>query len=147
MPPEWNMTNSHETFDRPDDVKLGSEKSFGLVMAAAFGLIGAWQVWRGREWGWWALGLATAFLVLAFLAPRLLRPLNWLWFQFGLLLHKITNPLIMGLLFFVAVLPIGLLMRALGKRPLSLSYDPAAKSYWIERAPPGPSGESYKNQF
>ncbi len=141
------MSGSHETFDRPDDVKLGSEKGFGLVMAAAFGLIGGWQIWHGRDWGYWLLAIAAAFLLLAFAAPRLLRPLNWLWFQFGLLLHKITNPLIMGLLFFLTLLPIGLLMRMLGKRPLALDFEPAAESYWIKRSPPGPSGESYKKQF
>ncbi len=141
------MSNSHETFDRPDDVKVGSEKSFGLVMGIAFGLIGGWQVWHARNWGYWLLGIAAAFLLLAFVAPRLLRPLNWLWFQFGLMLHKVTNPLIMGLLFFIAMLPIGLLMRVLGKRPLALDFNPTAASYWVKREPAGPTGESYKKQF
>lgn len=141
------MSGSHETFDRPDDQKPGSEKGFGLVMAVAFSAIGGWQVWHGRDWGYLLLGIATTLLLLAFTAPHLLRSLNRLWFKFGLLLHMITNPLIMGLLFFLTLLPIGLLMRAFGKRPLALNFDPAAESYWIRRSPPGPSGESYKRQF
>jgi len=141
------MSGSHETFNRTDDVKPGSEKSFGLVMAVAFGVIGGWQVLHGREWGYLLLGIGAAFLLLVCTAPRMLRMLNRLWFQFGLLLHNISNPLIMGLLFFVTLLPIGLLMRMLGKRPLALTFDPAAESYWIMRLPPGPSGESYKKQF
>lgn len=138
---------SHETFDRPDDVKIGSERSFGLVFAVVFTLIGGWQIYRDHAWGWWLLGFAALFLLAAFAAPRLLRPLNRLWFRFGLLLHHIVNPLVMGLLFFGAILPIGLLMRALGKRPLHLSFQPGATSYWVPRQPPGPEPDSFKNQF
>lgn len=138
---------SHETFDRPDDVKIGSERSFGLVFAVVFALIGGWQVYRDRAWGWWLLGVAAAFLLAAFAAPQLLRPLNRLWFRFGLLLHHIVNPLVMGLLFFGAILPIGLLMRVLGKQPLPLSFEPGSASYWVPRRPPGPEPDSFKNQF
>jgi hypothetical protein len=65
----------------------------------------------------------------------------------ALLLAKITNPVIMGILFFLIVAPIGLLMRMAGKRPLPLGFDPAAPSYWIKRDPPGPLPGSMKNQF
>lgn len=138
---------SHETFDRPDDVKIGSERSFGLVFAVVFALIGGWQVYRDRTWGWWLLGLAALFLLAAAAAPALLRPLNRLWFRFGLLLHHIVNPLVLGLLFFGVIVPIGLLMRVLGKRPLHLSFQPDAASYWVPRQPPGPEPDSFKNQF
>lgn len=128
-------------------VQMGSERSFGIVFAVVFALIGLWPLKAGGDMRLWALGLAALFLVVAFVAPKLLRPLNLLWFKFGLLLHKIMTPLIMGLLFFLTVTPVGMLMRATGKDPMRLKRDPAAASYWISRAPPGPPPASMKNQF
>jgi large-conductance mechanosensitive channel len=87
------------------------------------------------------------FLAAASLAPRALKPLNRLWFLFGAFLHKIVSPLVMALLFFVTVTPIAILMRLAGKDPLRLKFDRAAKSYWIERTPPGPAPETMRNQF
>lgn len=129
------------------EVRMGSERSFGLVFTAVFALIGAWPLLGGAEPRIWALGAATAFLAVSLAMPRMLRPLNLLWFKFGLLLHKVVSPLIMGLLFFVTVTPIALIMRAAGKDPLRLKRDPGAESYWIPRRPPGPDGGSMKNQF
>jgi len=139
--------SGHEKFDRPDEVKLGSDRSFGLVFAAVFALVGGWQVWRGRDWGWWALTASAAFLTVAMVLPAALNPLNRLWFQFGMLLHRAVNPLILGLLFFGVVMPIGLLMRLLGKRPLNLDHDAQAASYWVRRDPPGPAPETFTKQF
>ena len=70
-----------------------------------------------------------------------------MWFQLGLLLHKVVNPIVMALVFFGTVLPTGLIMRALGKDPLRLKWQADANSYWIERRPPGPAPESMKDQF
>jgi len=95
----------------------------------------------------WASAVAAGFALVALLAPRLLRPLNQAWFRFGMLLHRVVSPLVMGLLFFVTVTPIGLLMRLTGKDPLRLRFDPAADSYWIDREPPGPPPDSMRNQF
>ena len=78
------------------------------------------------------------FLVVAVAAPRLLAPLNRLWYRFGLLLHRIVNPVVMGLLFYATVTPIALVMRLVGKDPLHRAFDPQARTYWIERSPPGP---------
>jgi len=76
---------------------------------------------------------------LALVAPRALKPLNILWFRFGLLLHAIITPVVLGLMFFTVITPLGWLMRAFGKRPLSLGFDRTATSYWIHRTPPGPA--------
>ncbi|AVM75643.1 SxtJ family membrane protein [Magnetospirillum gryphiswaldense] len=127
--------------------QMGSERSFGIVFAVVFALIGLWPLKAGGDMRLWALGLAALFLVVAFVAPKLLKPLNLLWFKFGLLLHKIMTPLIMGLLFFLTVTPVGMLMRATGKDPMRLKRDPDAASYWIDRDPPGPPPDSMKNQF
>jgi hypothetical protein len=130
-----------------NEVKIGSERSFGLVFAGFFALVGLWPLFGGETPRLWALGLGGVFLLLAFLAPKTLAPFNRLWFRFGLLLHKIVNPLVMALMFFVVIMPIGLLMRLVGKDPLRLRFDREAKSYWIPRDPPGPPPESLKNQF
>ena len=90
---------------------------------------------------------AGASTLAALAVPRLLAPANRLWMKFGLLLHRVTNPLIMGLLFYLTVTPTALIMRALGKDPLSLRLDPEARTYWIDRDPPGPSAESMTDQF
>lgn len=130
-----------------DDVTPGSERGFGLVFAAVFALVAVWPLIGGGAVRLWAAGAAGAFFALAFLAPCLLRPLNIVWFKFGLVLHKIVNPIVMGGIFFVTITPIALLMRAIGKDPLHRRPDPHADSYWIVRAPPGPDPESMKNQF
>lgn len=127
--------------------QMGSERSFGLVFAAVFLIIGAWPLKAGHDPRLWALGAAVAFLVIALAFPRALKPLNIVWFKFGMLLHHVMTPLIMGLLFFLTVTPVGLLMRATGKDPMRLKRDPKATSYWIDRAPPGPAPESMKTQF
>lgn len=137
----------HEDFKHDDDVKMGSERGFGLVFAVVFAIIGAWPLLDSVEPRWWAFAIAALFVIAAYIAPALLRPLNVLWFKFGLLLYKVVNPIVMGLLYYVTVVPIGLLMRAVGKDPLNRAFQPDAKSYWIVRDPPGPEPESMKNQF
>lgn len=136
-----------ETQGHSAPVQMGSERSFGLVFAVVFSVVALWPLKSGGELRLWALVTAAAFLVVSLAAPKLLKPLNLVWFKFGLLLHKIMSPLIMGLLFFVTVTPIGVLMRATGKDPMRLKRDPAATSYWITRDPPGPAPASMKNQF
>ena len=137
----------HEDLGRKDEVKGSSDRTFGLVFAVLFAVIGLWPLLGGDAVRIWSLGLAVAFLARALVAPGLLAPLNRLWMRFGLLLHKVVSPLVLGLMFYATVTPIGLIMRLLGKDPLGRGFDPAAKSYWIERDPPGPAPETMKNQF
>ena len=110
-------------------------------------MVSALSWWRGHAAWHWTLPLAALFLIVAYTYPQVLGPLNRLWLKFGLLLHKVVTPVILGLLFFVTITPIGLLARACGKDFLRLRLDRSAKSYWIERAPPGPPPQSMKNQF
>ncbi len=137
----------HEDLSREQEVKIGSERALGLVFAVVFAIVGLWPLLDGAEPRMWSLGVAAAFLALGLIVPKALRPLNIAWFKFGLLLHKIVNPLVMALLFFTAVTPVALIMRALGKDPLHRQFDKSAKTYWIERDPPGPAPETMKNQF
>lgn len=124
-----------------------SDRSFGLVMAGAFCIFAAINLWRGGLMWVWLLAAAAMFAIAALAAPAVLHPLNVAWHRIGLVLHKISSPIIMGLLFFLVITPIGLLMRALGKDMLRLRVDREAQSYWIRRDPPGPSGASMKEQF
>ncbi len=136
----------HEDLRREGEVKRGSDRSFGFVFAVVFLLVGLMPLRHGAAVRWWAVALALAFVLAALLAPRLLAPLNRLWARFGDLLHKVTTPLIMGLLFYGALTPFALLMRLAGKDPLQLKRKTAA-SYWIERNPPGPAPDSLNQAF
>ncbi len=139
---------THEDFSRADKTKLSSNRSFGFVIGGAFLLIGLAPLLHApHRPRWWAVVIAAIFAGCAQLRPELLKPLNALWLRFGLLLHKIISPVILGLLFYTTVLPVGLLMRAFGKDPMRLRKDPATASYWVLREPPGPSPESMTRQF
>ncbi|NKB57497.1 MAG: hypothetical protein GKS00_14320 [Alphaproteobacteria bacterium] len=138
---------AHESFRERETVKGSSNRSFGIVFATVFAILALWPLLRGADPRWWALGLAGLFLFAAIAFPKVLTPLNRLWMRFGLLLHRIVNPLVMALLFFLVVTPIALIMRLLGKRPLHLDVDSDATTYWIKRDPPGPSPETMKQQF
>ena len=140
-------TELHEDLIRSDKVESGSNRSFGIVFAVVFLIVGLWPLIDGGLLRWWAVIFTAVLAVVALAAPQLLAPFNRLWFLFGLLLHKIVSPIIMALIFFTTVTPIALIMRALGKRPLPLEFDPEAESYWIERDPPGPEPETMTRQF
>jgi hypothetical protein len=137
----------HETFDREDEVTGSSDRGFGFVFAGFFAIVAILRWWKGHGSAEWFAAAALAMLLIALVRPSLLAPFNRLWTKLALVLSKVMNPVIMGILFFLVVAPIGLLMRLFGKRPLALDLDPAAKSYWIERQPPGPLPGSMKNQF
>jgi Saxitoxin biosynthesis operon protein SxtJ len=137
----------HENLRREETVKLGSDRSFGIVFAVFCALVALLHGWLGKGtfWGW--LGAAALFAGFSLFYSRALRPLNVLWFKFGLLLHQVVSPVILGVLFFAVFVPIGWCMRLAGKRPLSLEYDAAARSYWIARTPPAPPPGSFDRQF
>lgn len=130
-------------------IKAPTERSFGVTFAVVFALIAAWQLFRhGVGVGAAAsAGLALGFLAAAFAAPALLRPLNILWMRFGLLLHRIVNPVIMGLLFFGVFTPFGLVMRLFGADLLRLRKPAGDGTYWISRARDNVEPSSMTNQF
>jgi hypothetical protein len=139
--------SSHEDFGRQGEVKRGSDRSFGLVFAGVFTLIGLWPLIDGAAPRWWALVVALAFSTLAAAAPRVLATPNRLWHRFGLLLNRIVSPVALGLTFYLAVMPTGLIMRLMGKDPLRLKLDRDAATYWIKREPPGPDPDGMPRQF
>jgi hypothetical protein len=140
---------SHEklTAHYDEQIKASSNRSFGLVFAVVFAVIAALPLLSGGPPHWWALGVSGVFAILAWVAPAVLAPLNRFWTQFGLLLHRLMNPIILGLIFLFTIVPIGLIMRILRKDLLRLKFDPKAPSYWIERNPIGPDPKSLDRQF
>lgn len=139
--------NTHEDYSREEHVEGSSDRGFGQVFAGVFAILACLSLWNGSTTWHYTLPVAAAFLAVAYTVPRLLAPLNKLWMKFGLLLYKVMNPIVLGLLFFVTIMPIGLVMRAFGKDFLRTKLDRNAKTYWIERSPPGPPPQSMKNQF
>ena len=115
-----------------DDIKVSSNRSFGIVFFIFFLIIAIYPLLNDQENRLWALIISAVFLILGLLKSRLLTPLNKLWFRFGIFLGKIISPIIMGFIFFLVVTPIGFLMRLLGKDVLNLKYN-KKRSYWIEK--------------
>jgi len=125
------------------DVKISSNRSFGIVFFVVFLLIALYPVINNEEIRLWSLIVSLIFLVLGLLNSKILNPLNQIWFKFGVLLGRIISPFIMAIIFFFVVTPIGLIMRTLGKDILNLRYN-TKKTYWIEKT--GPKSKM-KNQF
>ena len=138
---------AHESYARDESVQGSPNRSFGLLFAVVFALIGLLPLMFGGDARPWALVLAALFLLAALAFPAVLTPLNRWWMRFGLLLHRIVSPFVLGIMFFGVITPIGLVMRLFGKDPLRLQLDKSAGSYWIERTPPGPAPETFKDQF
>ena len=132
------------------DQTLPSERSFGLLFSAVFALLAGYG-WFFKGWPLAVVlllvAVALAFVLLGFVAPKVLRPLNWLWFQLGQLLGKIVSPIVLGAIFFLMLTPISLVTRLFGRDELRLKRKASQTSYWLDRAPPGPEPESFKNQF
>ena len=141
------MVVSHERLAADDDVRGGSDRSFGITFAVVFTLIALFPLLHGGSVRLWALPGTAVFGGIALIWPSLLAPLNRLWFRFGMLLHKIVNPIVMGILFFVVFTPMGFIMRLAGKDLLSLKRDSAASSYWSPRQASSEVEASMKNQF
>ena len=137
----------HENLARDQEVVGSSDRSLGLTFAAFFALMALWPLVRGAPARVWPLGVAAVFLALALGRPALLAPLNRIWLRIGLAMHRVVNPLVLGAMFYGVITPIGLAMRWAGRDVLRTRRDPAARSYWIERRPPGPAPETMSNQF
>jgi hypothetical protein len=139
--------NFHEDLEREDKFQGSSDRGFGLVLAAFFVVIVLVKLWKGNSnWAWWLLP-AVAVLVIAQFRPGLLAPLNKLWTMLGLFLFRIVNPVLLGVIYYGMITPVGLLMRARKKDILKRHLDRSATTYWIARDPPGPEPETMKNQF
>lgn len=146
------MNKSAEQNAQPNDAVTpvaltNSDKAFGLVFCVVFSLVALYPLTTGAPIRTWASGVSALFLVVALARPQFLSPLNRMWLKLGLLLHRIVSPVALFVVFCVAVLPTGLVMRMLGKDLLRLRIEPESESYWIERTPPGRADQQMRKQF
>tara|TARA_B100000424_G_C22907056_1_gene482484 strand:+ start:434 stop:817 length:384 start_codon:yes stop_codon:yes gene_type:complete len=126
-----------------DEIKLPSNRNFGIVFFIVFFVIGLWPVLNEENLRTWSILISLIFLFLGIINSRVLTPLNIIWMKFGIILGSIISPIVMGFVFFGVVTPIGLLMRIFKKDLLNLKLN-TKKSYWIEK---DKIKSSMKNQF
>ena len=114
-------------------IKISSNRSFGLLFFIVFLIVALWPLKSGEEFRLWSLVLSIIFFILGVLNSKLLTPLNKLWFKFGILLGSIVSPIVMGIVYFLVVAPIGIFIRLLGKDLLKKNKIANASTYWIKR--------------
>tara|TARA_A100001388_G_C28743606_1_gene488215 strand:+ start:643 stop:1026 length:384 start_codon:yes stop_codon:yes gene_type:complete len=125
------------------EIKLPSNRNFGIVFFIVFFVIGLWPVLNEENLRTWSILISLIFLFLGIINSRVLTPLNIIWMKFGIILGSIISPIVMGFVFFGVITPIGLLMRIFKKDLLNLKLN-TKKSYWIEK---DKIKSSMKNQF
>jgi type IV secretory pathway VirB3-like protein len=125
---------------------LPSDRKFGFLFSAVFAIVAADLYWHQRAGYIVFTGLSALTLIVALSRPRLLHGANRIWMAFGLLLSKIVSPVVLGILFLVVFMPIGLVMRLFGRDALKLKPRSEAQSYWIMRDPAGPAPDSLREQ-
>ena len=125
------------------DIKIGSNRSFGIVFFVVFLLIGLWPILKGNELRIWSIVISLIFLILGILNSKILTPFNKIWFRFGIFLGNFISPIIMGIVFFLVVTPTGLIMKLLRKDLINLRKNNSS-TYWIEKKD---IKSSMKNQF
>ena len=129
-------------------IHLPPDRHVGILFTAIFIVIAFWPLIFGSgQLRIWALVLGLAFFVIAFFRPKALNPLNRAWMAFGLLLSRIINPIVLGILFFLVITPVALVTRLFGRDTLKLKLEPEAKSYWVDRDADAFKSGSMKDQF
>ena len=113
-------------------IKIGSNKSFGIVFSIVFLVIAFWPMLNGNEINYWLLAISIVFLILGLINSKILTPLNKIWFKFGILLGNVVGPIVMGIIFFLIITPTSIIMKLLGKDLLNLKKN-NNNSYWIEK--------------
>lgn len=126
---------------------VGSDRAFGFVFAAFFLIVGLMPLLDQQSPRLWSLAAAGITLLIAVTGPKLLSPFNRAWLWFGQLLHRLVSPIALLVIYSLAVVPTGLLVRMLRKDPLRLRFDKGASTYWVDRDPPGRSDQQMKKQF
>ena len=126
---------------------LPSNRSFGWTFTGAFILFGAYGLWHGGAHSPWLLAAAAVTALVTLTRETWLTPLNRAWMKLGDLLGRVMTPIVLGVIFFGIFTPVGALMRAFGRDSMCRAYAPQARSYWVDREPPGPADDSYRNMF
>jgi hypothetical protein len=126
------------------NIKISSNRNFGLVFFFIFLVVSIWPLTHNESPRIWSAIISLAFLILVLTRSKLLTPLNRLWAKFGIILGSIIAPIVMGVVFFLVVTPIGLFMKIIGKDLLSIKYDKKKETYWVKRDKPT---STMKQQF
>ena len=134
--------NSLKTLKK-NKIKIGSNRNFGIVFSIVFLIISIFPLLNNGDVRIWSAIVSIVFLFLGLFNSPILKPLNILWFKFGILLGNLISPIVMGIIFFVVVTPTSLIMKLLGKDLLALKKNNKT-SYWIERSE---IKSKMKNQF
>ena len=131
------------------NIKSGKRelRQFGITIGLVLVLLGLWLLWRDKEGGYLLLIIATLFLSLGLILPKLLKPFHKLWMILAILLGWLMTRIILIILFYLVVTPIGLLAKLSGKDFLNKKFNRDAQSYWIPRKAPSPEKRNYENQF
>lgn len=129
------------------DFPLPSNRSFGALFTIAFGALAGLSWWRGNAGFVWLVAACATFALVTLMRPEWLTPLNRAWMGLAYFLNKLVSPIVLGVLYYCMVTPLGFAMRLAGKDPMRRKFDAAADSYWIARQPPGPPPDSLRNQF
>jgi hypothetical protein len=124
-----------------------SNRSFGTLFVVVFALLGGYWWWRNNTFFPWALGLSALILLVTLAKPDWLGPANRAWMKLAELLHRVVSPIALGIMFFCVLTPMALVMRMTGRDAMKRRFDPAARTYWLERDPPGPDPAGLPNQF
>ncbi len=140
-------SNFHEELTREETVNRTSDRRFGALFSVLFVLIGLAPLLHRGQVRWWSIAIALLFCLATLLAPKLLAPVNRLWFRFGLILHRIVSPLMMAVIFYGVITPVGLILRLAGKDLLRLKRNRASVSYWIPREPRGPAPDGFPRMY
>jgi hypothetical protein len=138
---------THEDLSRRDEITGSSDRSFGLLFTVFFGIVTFLPLRHHQKPRLWALILAGGLLLVSLLRPSVLHVANRLWMYLALLLSRVVNPVIMGVLFYGVVTPIAIVRRMSGNDSMKLRFDSKSSSYWLERRPPGPPPETMERQF
>jgi len=127
--------------------QIPPDRHFGALFTGVFAVLAVVNYFRGGRAYLWLAALCVVFGIVTLARPKLLRPINILWMRFASLLHRIVSPVVLGVIFYVVITPVGLVQRLSGRDALRRRPNPRARSYWLPRAPPGPPPDSFKNQF
>ena len=126
------------------EIKTSSNKSFGLVFFVIFIIIALWPLLKEGDIRIWSIIVSVIFLILGLLNSKILTPLNQLWMRLGMMLGTVVSPIVMGIVYFGVITPIGLLMKLFGKDVLNLKLDKNKTTYWLKK---NKIKSKMKNQF
>jgi hypothetical protein len=137
----------HELHNGTPGMRVSSDRVLGLVLGTFFTVVAVSPVVHRGTVRWWGFAASLVCFAVALAVPRILHPLNIVWARFAILLHRVTSPIAMALLFFFGFAVTGLILRAFGKDLLRLKASHDRDSYWITRDPPGPAPDGMTHQF